>query len=191
MNLAPETEVARRAAEVAKAIVRDLPRLPAERVEWSTGTDVVKVVSALQQFGECVRYLNNRRSKGTVINIKSEADVQDAVYLMLRPWVHDLTWENPTDKVGSRYAIKDFLSKQLKVVVEAKYVRDKEHGKHITTELHDDIEIYRHHPECETIVFFIYDPHTFIPDVPGLQKHIETQRTYDGRQLTVYCVVKP
>ena len=52
---------------------------------------------------------------------------------MLRPWVHDLTWENPTDKVGSRYAIKDFLSKQFKVVVEAKYVRDKEHGKHITT----------------------------------------------------------
>lgn len=180
-----------RLAIVAKEIVRDLPQPPAEKIDWSTGTDVLRVVASLQQFGECVRYLNNRRSKGTVINITSEGDVQDAIYLMLRPWVHDLIWENPTDKVGARYSIKDFLSKQLKVVVEAKYVRDKSHGKNITSELHDDIETYRHHAYCETLVFFIYDPHTFIPDVPGLQKHIETKRTYDGKSLTVYCVVKP
>ncbi|MGD0791764.1 MAG: hypothetical protein ABR920_08340 [Terriglobales bacterium] len=191
MSAGVNSEEIRRVVDVAKAIVGDLPRLPAERVDWSTGTDVLKVVAALQQFGECVRYLNNRRAKGTVMNIKSEADVQDAIYLMLRPWVHDLVWENPTDKIGGRYTIKDFLSKQLKVVVEGKYVRDRNHGKNISAELHDDIENYRHYPDCETLVFFIYDPDTFIADVPGLQKHIETKRTYDGKQLTVYCVVKP
>ncbi len=65
-----------------------------------------QIVSALGQFMECVRYLNTRRSKGAKLNLENEADVQDALYLMLRPWVLDLVYENPTDKVGNRYAIK-------------------------------------------------------------------------------------
>src|SRR5277367_1635454 len=69
------------------------------------------IVSALEQFMECVRYLNTRRSTGARLNLESEDDVQDAIYLMLRPWVTDLAYENPTDKVANRFAIKDFLSK--------------------------------------------------------------------------------
>jgi hypothetical protein len=29
--------------------------------------------------------------------------------LMLRPWVHDLTPENPTDTIANTYSIKDFV----------------------------------------------------------------------------------
>lgn len=191
MSTEAQEDALKRVAAVAAAIARDLPPVRVSAAAWSTGVDVIKVVAALQEFSECVRYLNNRRSKGTVINIRSEADVQDAIYLMLRPWIHDLIWENPTDKVGSRYSIKDFLSKELNLVIEAKYVRDKKHGKEISAELHDDIETYRHHPHCSTIVFFIYDPETHIPDVPALKKHIESKRVYDGKQLTAYCIVKP
>ena len=39
----------------------------------------------LHEFGECVRYLNTRRSVGAIIDIQSEADVQDVLYLLLRP----------------------------------------------------------------------------------------------------------
>src|SRR6266550_4885691 len=92
---------------------------------------VKKVVSALEQFPECVRYLNTRRSRGAVIAINSEADVQDVVFLMLRPWLVDLVPENPTDKVASRYSLKDFISAALETVVEAKYIRDKKHGREI------------------------------------------------------------
>lgn len=60
---------------------------------------VEKVVSVLEQFPACVRYLNTRRSSGAVININSEADIQDVVYLMLRPWITDLVPENPTDEL--------------------------------------------------------------------------------------------
>ena len=51
--------------------MRDLP-IPAERVEWSTGTDVVKVVSATSAVRECLRD-RTPPVKGLVINIKSEA----------------------------------------------------------------------------------------------------------------------
>jgi hypothetical protein len=110
---------------------------------------------------------------------------------MLRPWVIDLVNENPTDKVGNRFAIKDFISKSAKTVIEAKYIRDEAHGKQIAKELHDDIETYRHHPSCDHLIFFIYDPDSLIPDVGALNDEIITQRVYDGRVLQCYLIVRP
>ena len=150
-----------------------------------------QIVSALDQFMECVRYLNTRRSKGTKLNLESEADVQDALYLMLRPWVLDLVYENPTDKVGNRFAIKDYISKEAKTVIEAKYVRDAAHGKSIAKELHDDIETYRHHPSCDHLVFFVYDPDSLIPNVAALQTEMTTKRVYDGKLLVCHLIVCP
>lgn len=150
-----------------------------------------KVVSALEQFHECVRYLNTRRSKGAIINITSEDDLQDVLFLMLRPWVTDLVPENPTDCVASRFVIKDFLSKDINTVIEAKFIRDKKHGRTISRELHDDIETYRNHPNCAELVFFIYDPNWLIPDSAALRRQIQGERNYAGKRLSVQCVIKP
>lgn len=150
-----------------------------------------KILSALEQFGECVRYLNTRRSTGARLNLESEADVQDAIYLMLRPWVTDLVHESPTEKVGNRYTIKDFLAPAARTVIEAKFIRDVAHGKQISKELHDDIEVYRHHPKCEHLIFFIYDPDSLIPNVTALNAEIASSRVYDGRALHCHLVVRP
>ncbi len=150
-----------------------------------------KILSALEQFGECVRYLNTRRSSGTKLNLESEADVQDAIYLMLRPWVTDLVYENPTGKVGNRYVIKDFLAPAARTVIEAKYIRDANHGRQVSKEIHDDIEMYRHHPQCDHLIFFIYDPNSLIPDVAALNAEVVTKRIYDERVLYCSLVVRP
>jgi hypothetical protein len=159
----------------------------------SQSVDSSSVVTALNQFQECVRYLNTRRSSGAILNLESEADVQDAIYLMLRPWIHDLIPENPTDRVGNRYTIKDFLSRQARTVIEVKYIRDSEHGKAITREMHDDIETYRHHAYCDTLVFFVYDADSLIPDQQRLREQIEEERFYkrSGRTLRCILIVKP
>jgi hypothetical protein len=151
------------------------------------------IVAALNQFQECVRYLNTRRSSGAVLNLESEADVQDAIYLMLRPWVQDLVAENPTDRVASRFTIKDFLSRQARTVVEVKYIRDTDHGRGISREMHDDIETYRHHTHCDNLVFFVYDPDSLIPDQQKLREQIEEERFYkqSGRTLRCVLIVKP
>jgi hypothetical protein len=156
-----------------------------------SGITCVDIISALGQFSECVRYLNTRRSVGTKLSLQSEADVQDAIYLMLRPWISDLVWEAPTEKIANRFSIKDFRSVLSKTIIEAKYIRDESHGKGISKELHDDIEIYQHHPQCDHIVFFIYDPDSNIPDVQALQRQIEEDRVYGGRSLYCHLVVKP
>ena len=152
---------------------------------------VADVLAALEEFPECVRYLNTRRSSGAVLKLDSEADVQDALYLILRPWVRDLVPETPTGKTGNRFTIRDFLSRALRCVIEAKYVRNADHGKGISKEMHDDIEVYRHNPICDSIVFFIYDPDALIPDQRELRRTIEHSRVYDGRSLTCRLIVKP
>lgn len=152
---------------------------------------IAEMCTALDEFSECVRYLNTRRSTGAVLALDSEADVQDALYLILRPWIRDLVPEAPTEKAGNRYGIRDFVSRTLRVVIEAKFIRDEDHGKGISRELHDDIEIYRHHPYCDTIVFFTYDPNSLIPDQRELRRTIEQSRAYDGRPLVCRLLVKP
>jgi len=148
------------------------------------------IMLALEQFMECVRYLNTRRS-GTKLSLENESDVQDAIYLMIRPWIKDLVYENPTSKVGNRFAIKDFISRSSKTVIEAKFIRDEAHGKSISKELHDDIEIYHHHPECDHLIFFIYDPNSLIPDQTALKTEIEEERIYSGKKLNCYLIIKP
>jgi REase_DpnII-MboI len=149
---------------------------------------VAPVLLAMQEFDACIRYLNTRRSAGAIINIESEADVQDVLYLLLRPWIIDLNYESPADKTANRFAIKDFASPSGRFVIDAKYIRNKDHGKNISKELHDDIEMYRTHPRCDDLIFFVYDPNLFIPDQRALRGAIEVARFYgDGSEKRLNC----
>jgi hypothetical protein len=157
----------------------------------SSRIEVSKVISALNSFVDCVRYLNTRRSKGALLTLDSESSVQDVLYLMLRPWIVDLVPENPTDRVANRFSIKDFLSKSSRLVIEVKYVRNADHGKSIVKELNDDIETYRYHVSCDDLIFFIYDPDGFIPDAAALERHLTSPRSYSERILNCHAVIKP
>lgn len=154
-------------------------------------TAIARIIAALNSFSECVRYLNTRRSKGAILQLDSEADVQDALYLMLRPWILDLTPENPNDRIANTYSIKDFLSKSNRCVIEAKFVRNKDHGKSIVSELNNDIENYRYHSHCDDLIFFIYDPNSLIPDSIALQAHLTSARAYGEKVLRCHAVIKP
>ena len=149
------------------------------------------MIAALNAFSECVRYLNTRRSSGALLTLDGEPAVQDALYLMLRPWISDLVPENPTDRIANRFSIKDFLSKANRFVVEAKYIRNADHGKSIVKELNDDIETYRYHPSCDDLVFFIYDPDGLIPDGGALERHLSSERRYSEKVLRCHAVIKP
>lgn len=160
-------------------------------VEKTLTQKQIEIISALSQFMECVRYLNTRRSQGAILSLSSEGDVQDALYIMLRPWVLDLKYEDPTSKTGNRFVIKDFFVPSAEMIIEAKYVREKRHGKDISKELHDDIEMYRQRPGCSLIVFFIYDPNGHIPSVEALKTSLEIDRVYAGKSVRVELIVKP
>lgn len=166
-------------------------KFPPPTKDSAPNVTVALVIQALNAFTDCVRYLNTRRSGGALLSLDSEADVQDALYLMLRPWIIDLVPENPTDKIGNRYSIKDFSSKSSRIVIEAKFIRNNEHGKSIVKEINDDIETYRYHPFCNDLIFFIYDPNAHIPDSASLIRHINSKRTYEDKSLECHGIIKP
>lgn len=167
-------------------------RIPAsEVIDKSRSQKQIEIISALNQFMECVRYLNTRRSNGAVLKLTSEGDVQDALFIMLRPWILDLKYEDPTSKSGNRFVIKDFFVPSAEMVIEAKFIRDKKHGKDISKELHDDIEMYRQRDGCSSIVFFIYDPGSHIPSADSLKSSLEVSRAYNGKVIKVELIVKP
>ncbi len=157
----------------------------------SEACDVHELLRAMNEFMECVRYLNTRRSKGTILRLESEADVQDALYLMLRPWIRDLVAEYYLPSSANRTVIADFYSKQARTLIEVKYIRDKAHGKGVSKELHDDIEMYKNIVDCEAVIFFIYDPETLIPNVESLTTAIRVDRRYGDRSLSCHLIVKP
>jgi hypothetical protein len=149
-----------------------------------------EICAALYQFMECVRYLNTRRSD-TSLQLDSEAAVQDAVFLTLRLWIPDLVPESPTDRVGSRFTIKDFRSVSARSIIEVKYIRDHDHGRTVSREMHDDIETYRSDANCDHLIFFVYDPDVHIPDRAALQRQIEVERQYGNRHLQCRLIVLP
>jgi hypothetical protein len=173
------------------AVERIQSRLPRKEEEKISEVSVGAVLAALNSFTDIVRYLNTRRSKGAILDLSNEGAVQDALYLMLRPWILDLVPETPTEKIANRFSIKDFASRSCRFVVEAKFVRDVAHGKSLAKEINDDIETYRYHPNCDDLIFFIYDPNGHIPDSAALERHVRTSRSYDGRVLRCYGVIKP
>ena len=163
---------------------------PTQSVESNVSITAINIRAMLEEFMESVRYLNTRRSE-TTLSLMSEAAVQDAIFLMLRPSVHDLVPESPTDRVASRFTIKDFRSASARTIIEAKFIRDRDHGRQISREIHDDIETYRTDPLCDHLIFFIFDPDIYIPDRAALQRQIEVERFYDQKQLNCYVIVKP
>lgn len=158
------------------------------------GSDFGRVLKHLDFFIDNVSYLNSRRSKGGLFLVKNEADVQDLLYVMLKPSFPNLTFEDPSHKVAASYPIKDLYFPLSKMVLEAKYIDVSKDVKQIEKQLHDDIMKYSATADCETIIFFIYDPNYSIPDRRNfIQKMSQEKGKFmrDGREVIITTIIKP
>jgi len=148
------------------------------------------VMRCFESFEDVVRYLNARRTTPTVC-IDCEDAVQDVLYMILKPTVPDLEWENPMPKEASRSWRPDFNSNALSMAIDAKFIRDKAHGKRIVAELDEDIAAARELDSCRDVFFFVYDPSLFIPSVTGLTKHCDGLHDHEGCAVQAHTYVVP
>jgi hypothetical protein len=137
-----------------------------------------------------VRYLHTRRAAPSLI-IESEDKVQDALFLMLRPNIPDLVWENPNLKEAARSWRPDFTSSAHSIAIDAKYVRDVRHGRSIITELDEDIAAARELPNWKHLFFFIYDPGLYLPTPSTLITHCDGTHYHEGRSVCVHTFISP
>jgi hypothetical protein len=188
--------IARAAIENAAVLKRDLVRagLWSEPEPFQTSLPVSQLISALDAFPGLVGYLNGRRAGGGVTSVDSEADVQDLLFLSLKPIFPEMVYEQPTDKGAASYSVGDFHLPSLKLILEAKYVSRREDVKRKADEIAEDIWKYATQTDCERIIFFVYDPKLLIPDRPNYARSLTT-RDADfraaGRDLEIRTVIKP
>lgn len=66
----------------------------------------------------------------------------------------------------------DFLLKTKQIVIEVKKTRRTLKAKDLGDELIIDIQKYQAHPDCKTLVCFVYDPEGWISNPRGLENDL-------------------
>ncbi|MCP4613509.1 MAG: response regulator [Planctomycetes bacterium] len=145
----------------------------------------------LESFTTCVGRLVDRGYGRPAIEMANEYDVQDLLYVMIKPLFPGLECEEYTPKYAGSQKRVDFVIKEIGVIIEAKYVRDKRHAKTILDEIKIDIESYHAHAHCNTLIFFIYDPNLEIQDARKKMLELSGTRSIKGREMQVKIIVSP
>jgi hypothetical protein len=79
--------------------------------------------------------LTYRRKGAQALSFSAEYDVQDLLHALLRPWVTDIRPEEFAPSYAGTSTRMDFLLPKHGIVLELKFVRDRNHAKKIGDEL--------------------------------------------------------
>ena len=144
------------------------------------------VLGVLRRFPAIVRELNKRHNGRTPLaDIKDEYDVQDLLRGVLSGLFDDIRDEEYTPSHASLTSRVDLLLKREQIVIEAKMTRVSLGQRKVAEELAIDKELYRSHPDCKTLVCFVYDPARHLNNPTGLEDDLTD---HEGHLPTVVVV---
>ena len=178
-------------SDLQDAIMAELGTLPwllsSKNTKDLEAAALTKVVRLLNRFHRVARQLHHRHDDRETLIIRDEYDVQDLLHALLCLFFDDVRPEENTPSYAGRSSRIDFLLKNEKIVIEAKMTNQKLRDKKIGEQLIIDIKRYQSHPDCKTLVCFVYDPDGFIRNSSGLIKDIA--RKHDN--LDVRLIISP
>lgn len=150
--------------------------------------DVLNLIERLcLKFHLTARTLRDRHGDRPTIEIDDEFDVQDLLHAVLRLHFEDIRPEEWTPSYAGSSSRMDFLLKDEKVVIEVKKTRASLNAKKLGEELIIDCARYEHHPDCDTLFCFVYDPEGRIGNPAGMERDLEK---HSGR-LKVRVIIAP
>ena len=118
------------------------------------------------------RYDEGKTSAPVRWAVKSEREVQDILWLILRPCFRDLIDEETLPKLGHSAYKPDFAIPSLRTLLEVKYVRKRGDFKGVEKEiLEDSVAYLTNTKDYDRLIVFIYD-HSC-----SVQEHEETIRS--------------
>jgi hypothetical protein len=121
--------------------------------------DALELVEHIcRRFPRYVWQLSERHAGRSALVIDDEYDVQDHLHALLRLHFDDVREEEWAPSYGGSRTRMDFLLKRERMVVETKMTRDRLDQAKVVDELVIDKAHYRQHPDCKTLVCFVYDP---------------------------------
>ncbi|MBO1055544.1 MAG: hypothetical protein HEQ27_03030 [Dolichospermum sp. JUN01] len=145
-------------------------------------SDNIKILC--DRFHLFARQLKTRHSNRSTIEINDEYDVQDLFHALLTLYFDDIRDEEYTPSYAGRASRTDFLLKQEQTVIEIKKTREKLTNKEVGEQLIIDITRYKSHPDCKTLICFVYDPERKIKNPRGLENDLS--KPTDGMIVQVF-----
>ena len=153
----PDTDTAQ--ASVTYLAVTSALRTGLARASYGRPAALATITGILRRFPAIVRELGNRHSqRPPLTEIRDEYDVQDVLRGVLSGLFDDVRDEETTPSHAGLRSRIDLLLKREQIVIETKMTRDSLDQRKVAEELAIDKELYRSHPDCRTLVFFVYDP---------------------------------
>jgi hypothetical protein len=125
------------------------------------------------RFHASARQLQSRYKSRATLTIEDEYDVQDFLHAILRLHFDDIRPEEWTPSYAGKSSRVDFLLKNERIVIEVKKTRASLLDGKIGEELIIDRARYEAHPDCDTLVCFVYDPEERVGNPIGLERDLE------------------
>lgn len=157
---------------------------------WQVGRrlrDAEELVATLcRRFDIFAKQLLDRRENRATVEIGDEYDVQDLLHALLRLHFEDVRPEEPNPSVAGKPTRQDFFLKRERIVVEAKKTRPNLKQDKVADELIIDMRRYRSHPDCRTLICFVYDPDRHCHAPTALEDDLTTDEP-DFRTRVIVC----
>lgn len=139
------------------------------------------------RFHAVARQLRSRHSDRHTISIEDEYDVQDLLHALLKLHFDDVRPEEWSPSYAGKASRLDFLLKEERTVIEVKKTRASLKEGKLGEELIIDRARYEQHPDCDTLVCFVYDPEGRIGNPIGLERDLENH----SGNLSVRVIIAP
>jgi hypothetical protein len=167
--------------------IEDLTTIPVEINTSAADKALEQVIQLCSSLHVVARQLRKRHDNRQTLDVSDEYDVQDLLHGLLRIFFDDVRPEEGTPSCASKATRMDFLLKREEIVIEVKMTRKGLSDKEVADQLILDIERYRSHPNCKTLVCFVYDPEARISNPSGLQADISGNK----QGLKVVLLIAP
>jgi hypothetical protein len=139
------------------------------------------------RFHRVARQLQSRHDHRATLHVADEYDLRDLLHALLLLEYDDIRPEAWTPDYADGTPRIDFLLKLEQIVIAARQAQPGFGTKELAAQLPLDIEHYRQHPDCRTLVCFVYDPDGRIAYPRGLERELSGDRA----GLTVRVIIAP
>ena len=176
--------------KLSKRFLRQLQTHMSFQIESPGGAaDALSLVKLIcTRFHYVAKQIKDRRKGRSTLEIQDEYDVQDLLHSLLRIYFNDIRPEEWTPSYGGGASRMDFLLKSESIVVETKMTRYKLGDREVSDQLTIDAARYKTHPDCKTLVCFIYDPEGLIKNPRGVESDLANLSSPD---LGVIAIITP
>ena len=164
------------ARSVLQSFIDEIQEYWDDTVAASETNPTTLVEQICRRFHLVARQLRSRYESRPTLEIEDEYDVQDLLHALLHLSFDDIRREEWTPSYAGGCARMDFLLKREQLVVETKRARKGLGAREVGDQLLIDIQRYQTHPDCRTLICFVYDPEGRVANPRGLEADLSGVR---------------